>query len=143
MSAEDFVSETVRQARLLLQEERDLEVSNLNKYDANEVVDEQAKTIEELEGKLITFSDRLHESGKVIADQTKEIELHEKRYASAIDLIRRKERDLRDLSTHLLQFRGEVINITAQVRALKDVPVDQLEDAIGRVANALDTAVLR
>lgn len=76
-------------------------------------------------------------------DQAEEIERHERRYKAAIDMIQRKEKRIREVSNHLLRLRAEIVDVTSQVRALKDVPAAELDDAIGRVANALDTAVLR
>lgn len=97
----------------------------------------------ELEGKVVDFSNKLEAAGRVIADQETEIQAHRKRYSAAIDLIQRKTEDVRRFSKKLLELRAEVIEATSSVQALKDVPEDQLADAIGRVANALDTAVLR
>lgn len=78
-----------------------------------------------------------------------EIDRHKTRYTSAIKMIRSRQAALeaqrqayQRLAEVLTNFRQEVINCTDQVRDLRNVPITSLDDAVSRVANRLDTAIM-
>jgi chromosome segregation ATPase len=105
--------------------------------------------LRDVEGDAIRLSDEKDRVSSHLIEVLSEIDLHKKRYASAIKLIRSRQEALeaqrqayQRLAEVLVNFRQEVINCTDQVRDLRNVPITSLDDAVSRVANRLDTAIL-
>jgi len=75
------------------------------------------------------------------------VEQHKARYAgllrvteSKIQMISELQNTLKALVADHIRFGRAVNEATNSVRALRDVPVSDLDDAVARVANALDAA---
>jgi chromosome segregation ATPase len=105
--------------------------------------------LRDVEGDAIRLSDEKDRVSSHLIEVLSEIDLHKKRYASAIKMIRSRQEALeaqrqayQRLAEVLVNFRQEVINCTDQVRDLRNVPITSLDDAVSRVANRLDTAIL-
>jgi chromosome segregation ATPase len=105
--------------------------------------------LRDVEGDAIRLSDEKDRVSSHLIEVLSEIDLHKKRYASAIGMIRSRQEALeaqrqayQRLAEVLVNFRQEVINCTDQVRDLRNVPITSLDDAVSRVANRLDTAIL-
>jgi chromosome segregation ATPase len=105
--------------------------------------------LRDVEGDAIRLSDEKDRVSSHLSEVLSEIDLHKKRYASAIKMIRSRQEALeaqrqayQRLAEVLVNFRQEVINCTDQVRDLRNVPITSLDDAVSRVANRLDTAIL-
>lgn len=115
-----------------------------------------ARMVTELEGELAESKTTIEGLGQTNTELEKEIQDHQTRYANAIRMIKSRQQAL-DLQRQAYQklavqysklaeahvkLISAVNEVTHSVVALREVPIADLDNAIGVVANALDTAVL-
>lgn len=96
----------------------------------------------ELEKSLAKATETVDQLGVTIGQ-------HEIRYANAIRMIQRRQESLaiernrfKQLANRYVELSNAITDIDKSVRALKDVPVSELDNAIQWVSNAIDSAIL-